>query len=91
MSELNSTIVRRINRALQCDTYITYITYIKKDTYLHYVTLQCLTLLLKKTYLQILFCLNIIYFLFSRNTTIFTTHIAIIIKRWQACATPIHV
>ena len=29
-----------------------YITYINKDTYLHYVTLQCLTLLLEKKYLQ---------------------------------------
>ena len=44
---------------LQCSTYITYTTYINKDTYLHYVTLQCLTLLLEKKNLQILFCLNL--------------------------------
>ena len=62
---------------LQCDTYITYITYtyityityISKDSYIHYVTLQCLTLLLKEKDLQILLCLNIIYFLFKNKKT----------------------
>ena len=62
---------------LQCSTYITYTTYINKDTYLHYVTLQCLTLLLekkKKKNLQILSCLN----LFKKKKIIFTTYVPIL-------------
>ena len=45
-------------------TYITYITYINEDTYLHYVTLQSLTLLLKKKDLQIFFFVQILYISF---------------------------
>ena len=48
-------------------TYITYITYINEDTYLHYDTLQSLTLLLKKKDLQIFFLFKYYIFPFFKE------------------------